>query len=254
MLTLLIRTILIYVIVTAAVRVMGKRQVSDMQTSELVITLIISEVASLPLENAERPLLNSLVPIMMIVAIELLVSLLMMKSRKVRSLICGHPIVIIKDGKMLDDQLKKLRISREDVYSLLREKNISDESSVRWGIIEPNGTLSALTDEDVSDNEIKVGQSAIDERMNRYVVHPDSGKAILGFQIPKWEEAKSFVVDLANVLPELKYCGWDLALTNQGWVMVEANGKGLFIGFQMPTQEGFRVEFEVIKKRCGYIG
>ena len=155
MLTLLIRTILIYVIVTAAVRVMGKRQVSDMQTSELVITLIISEVASLPLENAERPLLNSLVPIMMIVAIELLVSLLMMKSRKVRSLICGHPIVIIKDGKMLDDQLKKLRISREDVYSLLREKNISDESSVRWGIIEPNGTLSALTDEDVSDNEIQ---------------------------------------------------------------------------------------------------
>ena len=155
MLTLLIRTILIYVIVTAAVRVMGKRQVSDMQTSELVITLIISEVASLPLENAERPLLNSLVPIMIIVAIELLVSLLMMKSRKVRSLICGHPIVIIKDGKMLDDQLKKLRISREDVYSLLREKNISDESSVRWGIIEPNGTLSALTDEDVSDNEIQ---------------------------------------------------------------------------------------------------
>ena len=70
MLTLLIRTILIYIIVTAAVRLMGKRQVSDMQTSELVITLIISEVASLPLENAERPLLNSLVPIMMIVAIE----------------------------------------------------------------------------------------------------------------------------------------------------------------------------------------
>ena len=155
MLTLLIRTILIYIIVTAAVRVMGKRQVSDMQTSELVITLIISEVASLPLENSERPLLSSLVPIMMIVAIELLVSLLMMKSRKVRSLICGHPIVIIKDGKMLDEQLKKLRISREDVYSLLREKNISDESAVRWGIIEPNGTLSALTDEDVENNGLQ---------------------------------------------------------------------------------------------------
>ncbi|HBE15733.1 MAG TPA: hypothetical protein DCY72_05765 [Ruminococcaceae bacterium] len=155
MLTLLIRTILIYIIVTAAVRLMGKRQVSDMQTSELVITLIISEVASLPLENAERPLLNSLVPIMMIVAIELLVSLLMMKSRRFRSLICGHPIIIIKDGQMIDSQLKKLRISREDVYSLLREKDIADESTVRWGIIEPNGTLSVLTDDTLTENGIQ---------------------------------------------------------------------------------------------------
>lgn len=155
MLTLLIRTVLIYIIVTAAVRIMGKRQVSDMQTSELVITLIISEVASLPLENAERPLLNSLVPIMIIAAIELLISLLMMKSRKARSVICGHPIVIIMDGKMIDSHLKMLRISREDVYSLLREKNISDESGVVWGIIEPNGSLSVLTDKDVSGNGIQ---------------------------------------------------------------------------------------------------
>ena len=155
MLTLLIRTILIYIIVTAAVRLMGKRQVSDMQTSELVITLIISEVASLPLENAERPLLNSLVPIMMIVAIELLVSLLMMKSKRFRSLICGHPIVIIKDGQMIDSQLRKLRISREDVYSLLREKDIADESTVRWGIIEPKGTLSVLTEEALAGNGIQ---------------------------------------------------------------------------------------------------
>ena len=155
MLTILIRTVLIYVIVTAAVRIMGKRQVSDMQTSELVITLIISEVASLPLENPERPLLNSLVPIMMIIAIELLISLLMMKSRRARSLICGHPIVIIRNGKMIDSQLRLLRISREDVYSLLREQNVSDERGVQYGIIEPNGTLSVLKDEDISKDGIQ---------------------------------------------------------------------------------------------------
>lgn len=101
------------------------------------------------------------------------------------------------------------------------------------------------------DFETGIIKGAIDERMNRYVVHPDSGKTILGCQIPQWEEAKTFVVELANVLPELNYCGWDLALTDRGWVMVEANGKGLFIGFQMPTQEGFREEFEEMKKRCG---
>lgn len=155
MLTLLIRTILIYVIVTAAVRLMGKRQVSDMQTSELVITLIISQIAALPLENAERPLLSSLVPIMMIAAIELLISLLMMKSRKARSLICGHPIVIIKDGKMIESQLRLLRISREDVYTLLREKDHPDESGIKYGVIEPNGTLSILTDEDIGGNGIQ---------------------------------------------------------------------------------------------------
>ena len=102
------------------------------------------------------------------------------------------------------------------------------------------------------DFETGIIKGAIDERMNRYVVHPDTGKTILGYQVPRWAEAKSLVVELAKVLPELRYCGWDLALTEKGWVMVEANGKGLFIGFQMPTQEGFRKEFEDIKRRCGY--
>lgn len=155
MLTIIIRTVMIYLVATVAVRIMGKRQVSDMQTSELVITLIISEVASLPLENTERPLLNSLVPIMMIVAIELIVSLLMMKSRKIRSLICGHPIVVIRDGSFIDSQLQMLRISREDVYSLLRAKDISDESGVKYGIIEPNGDLSVITQEEQGDMDIE---------------------------------------------------------------------------------------------------
>lgn len=110
-----------------------------------------------------------------------------------------------------------------------------------------NGGIIAAIDYDTG-----IIKGAIDERMNRYVVHPDSGKIILGYQIPQWKEAKEFVVELANVLPELRYCGWDIALTEKGWVMVEANGKGLFIGFQMPTQEGFREEFEKIKKECGY--
>ena len=75
--------------------------------------------------------------------------------QRVRSLICGHPIVIIKDGKMIDAELKRLRISYEDVYSLLREQEISDESNVRYGIIEPNGSLSVLTDENLAHNGIQ---------------------------------------------------------------------------------------------------
>ena len=104
------------------------------------------------------------------------------------------------------------------------------------------------------DYETGIIKGAIDERMNHYVIHTDSKKTILGFKIPKWEEAKEFVIKLAKELPELNYCGWDLALTDNGWVMVEANGKGLFIGFQMPTQEGFREEFEKLKILCGFNG
>lgn len=150
MFIILIRTIIVYIIVIAAVRIMGKRQVSDMQTSELVVTFIISEVASLPLENPERPLLTSLVPILMLVAIEIIASLIMMKSRRARGVICGHPIVIIKDGRMIPEELSRLRITREDVYSLLRQQNLSDEKNVRYGVIEPNGSLSILEGKDLS--------------------------------------------------------------------------------------------------------
>ena len=155
MFNIIIRTALTYVIVTAAVRIMGKRQVSDMQTSELVITLIISQVASLPLDNPERPLLSGLIPIMVLVSIEIIVSLIMMKSRKARSLICGHPILIIRNGKLIEEELKRLRITHEDVYSLLRQQNYSDEKDIMYGIIEPNGSLSVLESKDLSGDGIQ---------------------------------------------------------------------------------------------------
>ena len=154
MFNIIIRTVLIYITVIAAVRIMGKRQVSDMQTSELVTTLIISQVASLPLDNPERPLLSGLIPIMLLVSIEITVSLIMMKSRRARSVICGHPILVIRDGKLIEDELRRLRMTREDIYSLLRQQNHSDEKNVVYGIIEPNGSLSILERKDVSGDGI----------------------------------------------------------------------------------------------------
>ena len=154
MLTIIIRTLLIYIIVTFAVRLMGKRQVGDMQTSELVITMIISEIASLPLENPERPLITGIIPVLMLAAIEIIVSVIMMKSRKARGIICGHPIIIIRDGEIVEKEINRLRLSREDVYSLLRQQQYSDPSGVKFGIIEPNGSLSILKKEDTTDNEI----------------------------------------------------------------------------------------------------
>ena len=154
MLTIIIRTLLIYAVVTLAVRLMGKRQVGDMQTSELVITMIISEIASLPLENPERPLLSGIIPVLMLAAIEIIVSVVMMKSRRARGIICGHPIIIIRDGAIVEKEIKRLRMTREDVYSLLRQQQCPDPSGIKYGIIEPNGSLSILKQEDVSDDGI----------------------------------------------------------------------------------------------------
>ena len=144
MLVILIRTALLYAFIILAVRLMGKRQVSDMQTSELVITLIISDIAAIPMQSVEQPLFTGFMPIMVLVSLEIIVSILMLKSSKFRNIICGNPIVIIKDGKILEPQLKKLRISYEDLYSLLRQQEIFNVSDVKYGIIETNGSLSVL--------------------------------------------------------------------------------------------------------------
>lgn len=144
MLILLLRTILIYAFIILAVRLMGKRQVSDMQTSELVITLIISDIAAIPMQEVEQPLLSGLLPIMVLVSLEIILSILMLKSVKFRDIICGNPIVIIEDGKILEKQLRKLRISYEDLYSLLRQQEVFDIREIKIAIVETNGSVSLL--------------------------------------------------------------------------------------------------------------
>lgn len=145
-------------------------------------------------------------------------------------------------------RLTTIRMSNGDIY-IIHRPFIRLGQGGRCVDNGGNGGIIAAID-----YETGIIKGSIDERMNHYVVHPDTGKVLLGYKIPQWEEAKAFVVQLAKVLPDLNYCGWDIALTDHGWVMVEANGKGLFIGFQMPTQEGVREEFEYIKQRCGYKG
>lgn len=86
-----------------------------------------------------------------------------------------------------------------------------------------------------------------DEMGISYQKHPDTGHELIGFQIPRWDEALELAKELSQVLPECPFVGWDLALTNDGWVVVEGNSRGMFIGFQLPTQQGFRTEF---KKLC----
>lgn len=144
MLIAIIRTLILYVFIIIAIRLMGKRQISDMQPSELVVTLVVSDIASLPMQNTSQPLLSGVIPVMVLVALEILTSVIMMKSRRFRRLVCGNPVVVIEDGKLLQGQLRRLRMTTEDLFAQLRQQNIFSLADVQYCIVETNGMVSVL--------------------------------------------------------------------------------------------------------------
>lgn len=140
----LIRAILLYIIIISAIRFMGKRQISDLQTSELVVTLLISDIAAIPMQNSGVPLLSGLIPMAILIVCEIILSNLMLKSSKFRKLICGKPSVIINDGKIDQSLMKKLRMSTEDLNEQLRQLDVFSITDVAFAIIETNGKMSVL--------------------------------------------------------------------------------------------------------------
>lgn len=144
MLISIIRTILLYVFIILAVRLMGKRQISDLQPSELVITLVISDIAAIPMQNTSQPLLSGIVPVLVLVALEIAASIFMMKNNTFRKLICGSPIVVIRDGELLQNQMRRLRLTTEDLCVQLRQQNIFSIEDIQYCIVETNGSVSVL--------------------------------------------------------------------------------------------------------------
>ena len=140
----ILRTVILYIFIIIAIRLMGKRQISDMQPSELVVTLVVSDIASLPMQNTSQPLLSGVIPVLVLVSLEIAASALMMKSRLFRRLICGNPVVVIEDGKLLQKQLRRLRMSAEDLFAQLRQQDIFSIDEVQYCIVETNGSISVL--------------------------------------------------------------------------------------------------------------
>lgn len=121
---------------------MGKRQLSEMQTTELVITLIIADIASIPMQNTSQPLLTGIIPILVLISAEIIISLIMMKSKKIRNIVCGKPEVLINDGNLCQNTLRSLRLTVEDLCVQLRQLGVYNIADVQFCIIEPNGKLS----------------------------------------------------------------------------------------------------------------
>lgn len=139
-----IRTLLLYFAVVIAVRLMGKRQIGELDPSELVITILISDLAAVPMQDLGIPLFAGLVPIGVLVATEILVSFFALKSRFLRRLLNGQPAIIITKGQLDVKKLRQMRLTTDEVIETLRKQNVASVGDVKYGVVEPDGQLSLV--------------------------------------------------------------------------------------------------------------
>lgn len=144
MASIVIRTVVIYILLMVFLRIMGKRQIGELDVGDLVSTLLISELAAIPIDDPDIPLLNAIIPSIIIVAAEILVSAIKNKSERLKRIIEGEPTYIIYKGRILQSVLDENRISINEVLSEMRTQGIGDISEIYYGIVEQNGTLSLL--------------------------------------------------------------------------------------------------------------
>ena len=137
-----LRTVILYLVVTAALRIMGKRQIGELEPSELVVTILVSELAAIPMQDLGIPLFAGVVPIVTLISLEIIVSFLCLKSRKLRRLLNGQAAVIIRGGKLDREKMKQMRLTTDEILEALRQQNISSVAELKYGLIEPNGQLS----------------------------------------------------------------------------------------------------------------
>ena len=142
MLRVVLRTFFMYIIVCIAVRLMGKRQIGDMQPTELVVTLLISEIAAIPLQDVNQPLLVGVASMLILVLMEIIASVLILKNAHLRRIFGGKAIVIIKNGKVDQKAMKSVRMTVFDLIEMLRMQGTFDLEEVDSAILEINGSLS----------------------------------------------------------------------------------------------------------------
>lgn len=144
LITIFVRTIIIYVLLLAVIRLMGKRQIGELEVSELVTTLLLSELASQPISDSNIPLVNAVVPILVLMTAEVILSYILTKSKTAKKLLNGTPSILVNKGILDQKELNKSRISVEELMGELRLKDISDLSAVNYAILEQNGQISVI--------------------------------------------------------------------------------------------------------------
>ncbi len=139
-----IRTILLYCVLILVVRLLGKRQIGQLEPSELVVAMLVADLAAIPMQDEGIPLLSGIVPIFTVLGLELVFSHLSLKSIPIRKLLCGKPVILIENGNILQQNLRKTRVTLDELMGHLRQKDILDPRTVQYAILETNGSLSVF--------------------------------------------------------------------------------------------------------------
>ena len=139
-----LRTLVLYLVLILSIRLMGKRQIGQMEASEFVVTMLVANLAAIPMQDGAIPLYSGLVPILTVLGAELVLSGLILRSVAVRRFFCGKPVILIDNGKILSENLRATRVTLDELTGHLREKDVLDVSQVQYAILETDGNLSVF--------------------------------------------------------------------------------------------------------------
>lgn len=159
MIVVLLRTIILYLLIIAGIRLLGKRQVGELEPSELVLSLIIADLAAVPMQDNGIPLLAGIIPIFTLLSVTTVLSILTMKSIRFRALICGRPSVIVANGKVRQQEMRSNRFTVDELMEELRLQGVVDLTTVKYAILETNGHLSVLLQQ--SEHPVTAAQMGI---------------------------------------------------------------------------------------------
>jgi len=187
MLTIFIRTIIIYFSLIITIRLMGKRQIGELQLSEFIITFLLSEIASVPITDRSASLVDALLPMFFLLIIELTVSYILLKNNFIRKLLVGTPSLLILRGEIIQKEMKKNRIEIEELLASIRQNGCTSVDEVRYAILEDNGKITIIPN-----------------KADAPVTPRDIGR-----DVPENGIAHPIILD-GNIVPEnLQIVGWD---------------------------------------------
>lgn len=235
MLLLVIRTAVLYVITMVSMRVMGKRQIGQLQPFELVVILIISEMATIGVQDNDQPLLHSLLPIVTITVLQILIALVNMKSSRIRLLVCGRPVYVIRGGEILEEEMRRLRLNINDLLEQLRYKGFFDVADVEYALMETNGQLSVMARADK--RPVQPGDLAV------YVENESPAVTLVADGEVEWEHLRELGLSEAWLDRKLADCGaakardvFFMSVDEQGRVFCQRKSRGV-AGSPPPVRE-----------------
>ncbi|MBE6636093.1 MAG: DUF421 domain-containing protein [Ruminococcaceae bacterium] len=167
MASIFFRTLIVFALLTVSMKLMGKRGVGELDVGELITTLLLSEICSIPIDDPDIPLLSAILPVILIVSLEVIISYLKNKSLRLKRLLDGEKNTLIKNGRLNQTLLRRNRISLEELFAAMRQNGIGRIADVESCVLEANGKISMLKNESgidsivISDGEIN--KKALDE-------------------------------------------------------------------------------------------